>query len=139
MQLRIAFPQNGEPNMSRQTRTRRWLLNLLVALLVVTGLMWTSAAVFAQSSGQFSLGCWAITSGGGDQRASAQFRMRDAVTPVGGEMQGAQFRIRASHFALYPAINPVGTVAPAPKQGDIFMPIVWARGLFLQDLCRQPA
>lgn len=122
--------------MLRQTRTRRWLLNLLVALLVTTGVLWTSVAVFAQSSAHFSVGCWAISSGGGDQRAGAQFRMRDAVTFVGGEMLGGQFRIRASHLALYPALNPVGRVAPAPREGDIFMPIVWARGLFLQDLCR---
>jgi hypothetical protein len=122
--------------MLQKRRTRRRLLNVLAALMVISGVLWTSAAVFAQSNNTYSLGCWAITSGGGDQRTSAQFRMRDAITPVGGEIQSAQFRIRANHYALYPVLTQGGSVAPAPKAGDIFMPIIWARGLFLQNLCR---
>ncbi len=57
------------------------------------------------------------------------------VTYVGGEMQSPKFRMRANHFALLPALNPVGTVSPLPEEGDIFMPIIWARGLFLQNIC----
>jgi len=136
MHMHMASPQKGESFMLKRTHTRRPLLNLLVALLVITGVLWTWAAVFAQSSAQFSVGCWAITSGGGDQRSSTQFRMRDALTPVGGDMQGSQFRIRTNHLALYPALNPAGTVGPGPREGDVLLPIIFARGLFLQNLCQ---
>ncbi len=122
--------------MMQKTGARRWLLNAVVALLVVFGVLWTSAAVLAQSSAKFSLGCWAVTTGGGDQRSSVNFRMRDAITSVGGEMQSASFRVRANHFALYPALNQTFEPAPQPEADAIFMPVIWARGLLLNDICK---
>ncbi len=122
--------------MLRERRMQRWPVNALVALLVVIALLWTSATVMAQSSAQYSLGCWAIASGGGDQRSSAQYRLRDAITPVGGEMQGAQYRMRTNHLALYRVLRqPAGPPAPASKEGDIFMPFV-ARLFHLAGICR---
>lgn len=122
--------------MLRQTRARRRLLSVFVALLVITSVLWSSAAALAQSSAQFSLGCWSITSAGGDQRSSPQYRLRDAVTPGGGEIQSPQYRINTNFYVPFNAINPVGTPGQVPPAGSVYLPILWANALLLQNLCQ---
>ncbi len=122
--------------MLRRTRTRRRLLSVVVALLVISSVLWSSAAVLAQSSAQFSLGCWSITSAGGDQRSSATYRMRDAITPGGGQIQSPQYRINTNFYVPIDAINPVSTAGPVPPADAIYLPILWANALLLKNLCR---
>lgn len=106
--------------------------------LVLVAILLTTGAALAQRTALYSLGCWAITSGGGgDQRTSASFRINDAITPIGGEMVGTSNRIRANHFAVWGALNPYpgpGTPPPADSQ-LLYLPLIFGRLLNLDQLC----
>lgn len=119
------------------SRLRRWL-RAGMTLILVLGLLGVSAgAALAQLSPNFSLGCWSITTSGGDARQSSNFRIRDAVTYVGGSMQAGATRIDSNHFLLERAYRPVsGTVQPPVGPNVIRLPLVFDQSLVLQQLCR---
>jgi hypothetical protein len=120
------------------TRTRKWL-HAVAALILVLGLLWiTAGAALAQLSPSFSLGCWSITTSGGDARQSTNFRIRDAVTYVGGSMQAGAARIDSNHFLLARAYRPPsGAVQPPAVDATVIrLPLVFDQSLVLQQLCR---
>lgn len=125
-----------------QRRARRLLRAALGAALgtaLLATLLWSGSAALAQQSARFSLGCWAITSGGGDQRQSANFRVRDAVVFAGDSMQATQTGIRANHHALLAALRPSGPEAPQPPLVNttvLYLPLVHDQSLVLRNLCR---
>jgi hypothetical protein len=116
----------------------RVMVGVGAVALVLVAILLTTGAALAQRSALFSLGCWAITSsGGGDQRISASFRINDAITSIGGEMVGTSNRIRANHFAVWSALNPYpgpGTPPPADSQ-LLYLPLIFGRFLNLDQLC----
>lgn len=106
--------------------------------LVLVAILLTTGVALAQRTALYSLGCWAITSGGGgDQRISTTSQINDAITPIGGEMAGTSNRIRANHFAVWSALNPSpgpGTPPPAGSQ-LLYLPLILGRLLNLDQLC----
>jgi len=125
-------------------RKRRWI-QIVAVLLVVASVMATAGVAAAQTSAQFSLGCWAIVTGGGTGASlqSTNYRAQYAITATGGvegpggPAQGsANYRLRNNHYVAR-ALAPAPGQTPGPLVGPNFayLPIVLGRIIQLQNLC----
>lgn len=137
------MPKNTKP---QHMSLRRRFMYIVLALIVLAATLLTATVALAQRAGEYSLGCWAITSSGGGQRQSANYRISDSTAPIAGQMTspsvgtpGQPRRIQASHLALKAAFRkPDGGVPQPPPTGVtvIYLPLVRDGSLTLQYLCR---
>ena len=148
------FPSSSEKEQTmmtlnsarRKSPPRRFLIHAALALLVLCATLITATVAFAQTGGRFALGCWAITSSGGGQRQSANFRISDATPPIGGQMTspsagsaGQPRRIQSNHLALRSAFRKPAGGPPQPPLTNstvLFLPLVRDGSLVLQRLCK---
>ena len=103
---------------------------VLVAV-IVAGLLSVAGLAFAQSSQNYDLGCWGVTSsGGGRIQYGGTYLLNASIgQTAAGEANSGTFRLRAGYIQDWSTLSvqdAQGAAQPAMIDGDgnIFLPII---------------
>jgi len=107
------------------------LWRVALATLIVFGLLSIAGLAFAQSSQNYDLGCWGVTtSGGGRVQLSNDYLLNSAIgQTAAGEANSGQFKLRAGYLQDWrtlslPHVQDAVEPAAFDAQSDIFLPII---------------
>ena len=134
--------QDSESTSIRRTVSRRMVkASMLLAIVLVSSLLMTVAAL-AQQSTRYDLACWSITTGGGGEHTSQNFRLTDAVGQNAiGTSTSVNFEMRAGAVQnlafLAPTPGPIVTPVPPPSGTlTINLPLI-SSSVVIQRTCPQ--
>lgn len=114
---------------------------MLLAIVLVSSLLMTVAAL-AQQSTRYDLACWSITTGGGGEHTSQNFRLTDAVGQNAiGTSTSVNFEMRTGAVQnlafLAPTPGPIVTPVPPPSGTlTINLPLI-SSSVVIQRTCPQ--
>jgi len=99
---------------------------MIIALAIMITLL-SSTVVMAQTSSNFSLGCWSVITSGGGARASTNYQLSDSLGQVAvGTSLGSATRVHSGYVQDWSSIlRPPGD-NPTPPVGSnvIYLPFV---------------
>ena len=135
--------QDSGPTSIRRTVLSRRMVkaSVLLAIVLVSSLLMTVAAL-AQQSTRYDLACWSVTTGGGGEHTSATFRLTDALGQnATGTSTSVNFEMRTGVVQnlafLAPTPGPIVTPVPPPSGTvTINLPII-SSYIMIQRTCPQ--
>ena len=132
---------SGSTSIRRTVSRRMVKASVLLAIVLASSLLMTVAAL-AQQSTRYDLACWSITTGGGGEHTSQNFRLTDAVGQNAiGTSTSVNFEMRAGAVQnlAFLASTPGPIVTPVPPPSGtltINLPLI-SSSVVIQRTCPQ--